>query len=96
MAAYVIFIRNRITDQAAMDAYSKLAAGARGDHPIKPLAFYGRAEALEGDAVDGIVIIEFPDMASAHAWYDSPAYQEAKQHRLKGADYRVVLVEGLA
>jgi len=96
MAAFVIFIRNRIIDPEAMDAYAELAVKARGDHPIKPLAFYGRAEALEGDHVDGVVVLEFPDMAAAHAWYDSPAYQAAKRERLKGSDYRVVLVEGLS
>ena len=96
VAAYVIFLRDRVVDQAEMDAYAKLAAGARGAHPITPLAYYGRAEALEGEAIDGVVILEFPNLAAARAWYDSPAYQAAKQHRLKGADYRVVLVEGVA
>lgn len=95
MPAYVIFIRDRITDPAEMETYASLAREARGDHPIKALAFYGPSEALEGPPVDGVVVIEFPDMAAAHAWYDSPAYQAAKAHRLKGADYRVVLVEGL-
>ncbi|RZM31916.1 MAG: DUF1330 domain-containing protein, partial [Sphingomonas sp.] len=52
-------------------------------------------ETLEGPAVEGAVILEFPDVAEAHAWYDSPAYQDALQHRLKGADYRVFVIEGL-
>lgn len=95
MAAYVIFIRDRITDPEEFAVYGTKAAAARGDHPIKALAFYGALETLEGDPADGVVVIEFPDMAAAHAWYDSPAYQEAKAHRLKGADYRVVLVQGL-
>jgi uncharacterized protein (DUF1330 family) len=34
-------------------------------------------------------------MAAAKAWYDSPAYQDAKQHRLRGADFRILLTEGL-
>ncbi len=95
MAAYVVFIRDRITDPAEFAIYGQKAAAARGDHPLKALAFYGNLETLEGDPADGVVIVEFPDMAAAHAWYDSPAYQEAKVHRLKGADYRVVLVQGL-
>ncbi|MDP9102679.1 MAG: DUF1330 domain-containing protein, partial [Pseudomonadota bacterium] len=37
-----------------------------------------------------------PDMAAARAWYDSPAYQVAKAHRVNGADYRVIFVEGLS
>jgi uncharacterized protein (DUF1330 family) len=34
-------------------------------------------------------------MAAARAWYDSPAYEEARQHRFKGAEYRMLLVEGV-
>jgi uncharacterized protein (DUF1330 family) len=33
-------------------------------------------------------------MAAARAWYNSPAYQEARLHRMKGAQYRMLLVEG--
>ena len=95
MSAYVIFIRDNTTDQNELDTYAKLADKARGTHPITPLAFYGELEVLEGADAEGVVIIQFPDKAAAHAWYDSPAYQEAKAHRLKGANYRVLLVEGL-
>ena len=41
------------------------------------------------------MLVEFPDMDAAKAWYHSPAYQDALQHRLKGADYRVILAQGL-
>jgi uncharacterized protein (DUF1330 family) len=41
------------------------------------------------------VIVQFPSMEEAKAWYESPAYQDAKTHRLKGADYRVILAKGL-
>ncbi len=95
MTAYVIFVRDAVTDQAEMGEYTRLARLARGDHKIKPLVFYGRAEALEGPPVDGVVVLEFDDMQAAHAWYDSSVYQEAKSHRLRGASYRVVLAEGV-
>lgn len=62
---------------------------------MTPLAFYGPVETLEGDPADGVVLIAFPTMEEAKAWYDSPAYQEALPHRLKGADYRVILAQGL-
>ena len=95
MTAYVIFIRNAITDAEEMATYGQKAAGARGDHPMTPLAFYGPVETLEGDKADGVVLISVPTMDAAKAWYNSPAYQEALPHRLKGADYRVILAEGL-
>ncbi len=94
MSAYVIFIRERITDAGEMEVYSGKAGKSFGNTPPKPLAFYGKIETLEGPSADGAVILEFADMQAAREWYHSPAYQEALQHRLKGADYRVFLTEG--
>ena len=50
---------------------------------------------LEGPDAEGVVILQFPSAAEARAWYDSPAYQAALEHRLKGAAYRVMIVEGV-
>ena len=52
-------------------------------------------ETLEGEAPDGVVMLEFPTVEDAKAWYFSPGYQAAAQHRKKGAHYRVILVEGI-
>jgi uncharacterized protein (DUF1330 family) len=95
MAAYVIFIRDRMKDPEEFKVYSQKAGAARGNHALKAHVYYGDLETLEGLPADGVVVVEFQDKAAAHAWYDSPAYQEAKAHRLKAADYRVILVEGL-
>jgi len=95
MSAYVIFIRDKITNPEEFAIYGEKAGKARGDHPVTPLAFYGELETLEGPEADGVVVLEFPTVEAAHGWYDSPEYQEAKAHRLKGAEYRVVLVQGV-
>ncbi|MFN3523468.1 MAG: DUF1330 domain-containing protein [Phenylobacterium sp.] len=95
MAAYVIFIRESMTDPDAFALYGPMSREARGDHAITPLAFYGNLEVLEGAPAEGVVVLQFPSMEAAHAWYDSPAYQAAKAQRMKGADYRVLLVEGV-
>lgn len=100
MAAYLIFTRTApIVDQAEMDAY----AAANASHgrtyaetyKLKPLAFYGALQPLEGDAPDGVVLLEFPTKEDALGWYNSPEYQAAAQHRFKGAPYSCVLVEGV-
>ncbi|MBO9097761.1 MULTISPECIES: DUF1330 domain-containing protein [Rhizobium] len=96
MSAYVVFVRDRITDPEEFATYGKMAPRAAEGREMKPLAFYGAVKTLEGAAVDGSVILEFPTMEAAQAWYDSPLYQEAVQHRFKGADYRVFIVEGVA
>jgi uncharacterized protein (DUF1330 family) len=95
MSTYVIFIRDKMNDPEEFMVYGQKSAAARGDHPIKAHVYYGAVKTLEGLPADGVVVVEFPDRATAHAWYDSPAYQEAKTHRLKAADYRVILVDGL-
>jgi uncharacterized protein (DUF1330 family) len=96
MSAYVVYVRDRITDPEEFKKYEESAPAASVGHPITPLAFYGAVETLEGDKVDGAVILEFPTVADAKASYNSPLYQEAMKHRLKGAEYRVFIVEGIA
>lgn len=95
MTAYVIFIKDGVKDPDEMAIYAEKAGAARGDHPLTPLVFYGDITTLEGPEAEGAVVLAFPDMAAARAWYDSPAYTEARAHRLKGGNYRVLLVEGV-
>lgn len=71
------------------------APEAMEGHPVKPLAAYGSHVTLEGPEVEGVVIAEFPTVEAARTWYDSPAYQEAAQHRFRGAVYRGLIVEGV-
>lgn len=94
--AYVVFTREKTLDPAELEIYwSKVAASLEG-HPMKVLSGYGTHEVLEGAPTEGVVIAEFPSMAAARAWYDSPAYREAREHRFKGAVYRGILVESTA
>jgi uncharacterized protein (DUF1330 family) len=96
MAAYLIFIReSEIRDPVEYDKYSALGRAAGAGHEATPLVMYGAHEVLEGEDVEGIVIVQFPTVEAAKAFYDSPGYQEALPHRLKSADYRVIVVQGL-
>lgn len=95
MSAYIVFIKEREHDSAAMAEYASKAGPSLGGHTAKPLAYYGAIETLEGPDAAGSVIIEFPDMAAARAWYNSPAYQEARKSRFQGGDYRVFITAGL-
>jgi uncharacterized protein (DUF1330 family) len=94
MSAYVIFIRDVTTDAAELQQYSQMAPAARTGHDITRIAFYGQLEVLEGPSAEGVAILRFNDMEAARAWYNSPAYHEAREHRFKGAQYRMLLVEG--
>jgi uncharacterized protein (DUF1330 family) len=96
MTAYVICIReDAIRDPAAMATYSQMNREAPRDPKLKPLIVYGATEAMEGKAPDGIILLQFPTREDAKAWYNSPQYQAAIPHRKKGADYRVMIVQGL-
>lgn len=95
MAAYMVFTRERLRNKAEFETYGGLAGATLAGHDAKPLVFYGECETLEGAPIEASVIVQFPDIAAAKAWYNSPSYQEAVQHRFAGADYRVFVTEGL-
>ena len=96
MSAYLIVCRqSAVTDPAAMEAYRQAAASGGSSSDLKILAAYGKLTALEGDAPDGVVVLEFPTVEAAKAWYDRPSYQAAVAHRLKAASFQSFIVEGL-
>lgn len=95
MAAYAIFIREKLRDPGLIEAYNGKAGPSLAGHPAKVLAAYGAIETPEGAPAEGVVLLEFPSMAAAKAWYDGPAYREARKLRFQGADYRVHFFEGL-
>jgi uncharacterized protein (DUF1330 family) len=96
MSAYIIYMRESVSDPAELSTYAKMAAPTLLKHPGKPLAFYGKLEILEGPIFEGAVVLELPTIASAHRWFDSPEYQAAVVHRQAAAKYRVFIVEGTA
>jgi uncharacterized protein (DUF1330 family) len=96
LAAYIIFTRLRTRNHSELDLYKKQAPVFLAGHSIKWLANFGSCEVLEGAAVEGVAILEFPTFAEAKAWYESPAYQEASLHRFNGGDYSAIIVEGVA
>ena len=95
MSAYLLFIREKTIDQSELESYWAKIRATMAGHPIKVLAAYGRHITLEGAPVEGVVVAEFPSVEEARAFYDSPAYQEAAQHRFRGAVYRGLIVEGV-
>jgi len=96
MPVYMLFLReSKVKDAEAMKTYSGMNRSGPPNPRLKPLVVYGEMQAIEGQAPDGIVLLEFPTEADALAWYNSPAYQAAIPFRQKGADYRAVMVKGL-
>jgi uncharacterized protein (DUF1330 family) len=57
----------------------------------------GEVEVLEGDwRPSRLVIVEFPTIEQARAWYHSEEYQPVKAVRIAHADSELVLTDGLA
>ena len=95
MPAYVISeVEPR--DAALMERYRALAAASIAHHGGRYIVRGGAAEVVEGGPpVKTLVIVEFPSMANAKAWYGSPEYAEALAVRRAGAlERRLVFVEG--
>ena len=95
MPAYIVFMREHTLDRSELETYWEKAPATLEGQPITVLAAYGPHVTLEGPAIEGVVIAEFPTVEAAQAWYDSPAYREAAQHRFRGAVYRGIIVEGV-
>jgi uncharacterized protein (DUF1330 family) len=92
MAAYIIS-RVKVKDPELMKEYAArsiaLAKTYGASYPVRT----NRVEALEG-TYDGrrLIIIQFPDLASARAYWDSAAYQELREMRHAAADSELWLV----
>lgn len=96
MPAYMIFMRESpLREPAEYEEYQRLGRQNTGDFKLTPLALYGAIEAVEGAPPEGIVLLQFPTVADAKAWYNSPGYQAAVPHRLKAATWRTMIVEGI-
>ena len=54
-----------------------------------------QVEVIEGEWPGALVIIGFPDVAAAHAWYASPAYQEILPLRTRHIEGDTVIVPGV-
>jgi len=95
MTAYFIAVRDKMHDAARYGAYAQKAMPSIAAVPgAKVIVGNGALTPIEGAAPDGVVIIEFPDVASAKAWYESPAYQAVVGERLAVTEGRAMIVEG--
>lgn len=94
MKGYIIAVIE-VTDPTAYDSYRKHVGPTIENFGGRFLVRGGAVTPLEGDLGGGrVVVLEFPDVATARAWYDSPAYAELKRTRIAASRSRLILVEG--
>lgn len=61
----------------------------------KVIVFNLDSTAIEGKPQSVIAIAEFPSLADAQAFYNSPEYTAARQFRLASAEGTLIITEGL-
>ncbi len=92
--AYVI-VEIEVTDPVAYEAYKKQAPAAIAQYGGQYLARGGRVTGLEGDwQPKRLVLLEFPSMEQALAWWNSPEYAGPKAQRQASTHSRLVVLEG--
>ena len=93
--AYVI-VDMDVTDPQKYEGYRALAGPAVEAGGGRYLVRGGQCEVLEGDRIPKrVVVLEFPDMDAARAWYHSPQYVEAIAAREGAATGSFIAVEGV-
>lgn len=96
MTAFVIS-QVAARDPEALQQYRTRAAGTFAKFGGRYRVRAGAAkEVLEGEWPQMVVVVEFPDMEHARAWYRSPEYGEALAFRDKALTRNLIIVEGVS
>jgi uncharacterized protein (DUF1330 family) len=94
--AYII-ARVKVTDADRYAAYRQASPGAIEAGGGRFLVRGGESITLEGpDEARRLVILEFPSLEQARAFYESDVYVEARALREGAAEMEMVAVEGVA
>ena len=94
MKAYVI-VDVAITDPVRYEDYKKLTPASLVPFEGKFIVRGGRSETLEGSWTPGrLVVLEFPSLEKAKAWWSSEEYGPAKALRQSASITQMILVEG--
>lgn len=95
MPAYII-VDVEITDPIEYEEYKKHTPGSLVPFDGKFLTRGGAVETLEGDWKPGrVVIVEFPSLEKAKAWWNSPGYAPAKLIRQRASNTQMIVVDGI-
>ena len=95
MAAYVL-ANVEVTDAAGFAPYREAVPATIAKYGGRYLARGGTALRIEGTPVPKrVVLLEFPDLAAARAWLDSPEYKPLAELRQRTANTDIWVIEGL-
>jgi uncharacterized protein (DUF1330 family) len=87
-------VRVSVRDEQRYPEYLAAAGPAFQKFGANFIVRGGTFEAMEGNARDRNVVVEFRDRETAMACYRSPEYQAAKLIRQKYADADFIIIDG--
>ncbi|MCD6041564.1 MAG: hypothetical protein K0R40_1167 [Burkholderiales bacterium] len=95
MTAYVI-AEIDVTDPAGYEEYRKQVLAVVTKYGGRFVVRGGKVDPKEGGWTPArIVVVEFPSLAQAQKWYDSPEYAPLIALRQKASRGKLILVEGI-
>ena len=85
-----------VADQKTYARYATMATEMEARHGGRALVAGEAVEGVEGEwPAPRTVVLEFPSIEEARAWYNDPDYQQLIPLRRKATDSCVLLIEGL-
>lgn len=95
MAAYVV-VQVDVKDPFRYEAYKKMVPPSLERFGGRFIVRGGQVHSMEGTwSPKRFVVLEFPSVEQAKAWWASPEYAEAKALRQATAESQLIIVEGL-
>lgn len=86
-----------VTDPEKYKNYTALTPAAIDAHGGAFVVRGGTCAAVEGpEESRRVVVIKFPSVEAAHAFWESPEYARAKQERVGAATMHAMIVEGVS
>ena len=96
MPAFVIAEISAIHDPARYEEYKRLVPATLTPFGGRFIARGGEAAVLEGNwSAERVVIVEFPSMERARAWWESAAYAPARALRQASSTGTLVVIDGV-
>ena len=94
MAAYIV-VEVEVRDAERYEDYKRMVSPTLTPYGGRFIVRGGAAETLEGGWSPGrVVVVEFPSVERAKAWWSSEEYAEAKALRQATAHTRMIVVAG--
>ncbi|MFC5186147.1 DUF1330 domain-containing protein [Actinomadura harenae] len=95
MTAYVIARLQDAAPHADIVEYIERLPSTFEPHGGRYLVHFTQHQVLEGEWTGGVVMIGFPDTASAQTWWDSPAYRAIAPLRSRHIEGDIILIDGV-